>query len=212
MGPDEGSGESLLARHEHERSSNLGRKRLAPETDSQKRPPGTSAARRRKVAIGGPLKFFPASVHGQAWMNADARNGWTDGLPRRPLGVDQTLNQIMAQPTARWYLGGDPRLLSRKSATVLRLLPPLRLRLRSSRNKVAGDATPHSRRSACTVNGSNGMARSIHTCGAARPWDANSLFPLYRGLQPRYQGVSNRQWNDGYQRCASRQGNGLRDG
>jgi hypothetical protein len=141
------------------------------------------------------VKFFPASVHGTAWMQALLVAGGTIRTAAQATAIGAlTLNQIMAQPTARCYLGGDPQLvaverdttgagLTTAAKTALLAAYPL------AQRQIGGDSTTF------TPVGAHGFWMSwapkpIDTrVATARPADAAYLFPLYRGLNPGTKGV-----------------------
>ena len=131
-----------------------------------------------KVAPLGPLKFFPASVHGQAWMNALLVAGGMTAAQATATG-NQTLNQIMSQASARCYLGGDSHLVAEErnsgSFTV-------------AQKQIGGDTATF------TPTGAHGKWLAYPGAidprlAARRPADAAYLFPIYRGLNPGTKGV-----------------------
>ena len=152
---------------------------------------GTKATARNcgasyKVAVGGPLKFFPASVHGQAWMNALLVTGGMTAAQATAIG-NLTLNQIMAQPTARCYLGGDPHLVA-EERNGTPVLPAPQVAFTAAQKQMGGDTTTF------TPIGVHGQWKQWlgpidPRVALKRPWDANYLFPIYRGLNPGTKGV-----------------------
>jgi hypothetical protein len=133
-----------------------------------------------RVTPGGPLVFFPASVHGTAWMKALIMAGGMTNAQATAVGA-YTLDQIMSQASSRCYLGGDPRLVAeeRNSASFT-----------AAQKQIGGDTATF------TPVGAHGKwlaypgpvdARLM----ARRPADAAYLFPLYRGLNPGTMGVIN---------------------
>jgi hypothetical protein len=133
------------------------------------------------VVPGGPKLFFPASVHNinNAWFTALLRAG---GMTAQQAtnAANASLGDIMALPTARCYLGGDPHLVAieRNNAN-----------FGNAQKQIGGDETTFT-----PVGGAKG--RWLQWPGpidprlaARRPWDAQYLFPIYRGLNPGTKGV-----------------------
>ncbi len=142
------------------------------------------------VMIGGvPVwQFFPAAAHGTTAPYAWARTLWVNSgdytaataTNHANLTVAQIMSQPLAagQPAPRCYPGGDPHLVA------------------IERNAMGGAAV--GRRggadSTFTPNGANGAWRQWlgpvdPRLAARRPWDANYLFPLYRGQNAGFKGV-----------------------
>jgi len=132
-----------------------------------------------RTTINGPLKFFPASVHSTAWFRARLQEGGMTAA-QAETASDASLSDIMAQSTARCYLGGDPHLVAveRNNANFA-----------IDQKQIGGDE-----RTFTPINGAKG--RWLAWPGpvdprllAARPWDAQYLFPIHRGLNPGTKGV-----------------------
>jgi hypothetical protein len=124
------------------------------------------------------MKFFPASMHGQAWMKAMLITGGMTSTQATNVG-NYSLDQIMAQPTAHCYLGGDPMLVAEERNSGA---------FTTAQKQVGGDT------STFTPTGAHG--KWLAYPGAVdprlalkRPADAAYLFPLYRGLNPGMKGV-----------------------
>lgn len=131
-----------------------------------------------QVTPGGPLKFFPASVHPNAWFQALLVTG---GMSPAAATAEQTapIWTIMRHAGARCYLGGDPHLVavSRTAA----LYPSA-----SDRQKGGDDTT-------FTSVGANGAwvqyTSSPFAALTAKRADAKYLFPLSRTINTNYKGV-----------------------
>ena len=131
---------------------------------------------------GSPRLFFPASVHNRnnVWFtNLLIAGGMTANQARDT--ADASLGDIMAKSTAKCYLGGDPHLAAIERAN---LPSPAQDNLKF----IGGDETTF------TPVGARG--RWIQWTGPIdprlqlkRPWDAQYLFPIYRGLNPGTKGV-----------------------
>jgi hypothetical protein len=124
------------------------------------------------------MKFFPASVHGTAWMKALLITGGMTSTQATNVG-NYSLDQIMSQPTSRCYLGGDPMLVAEErnsgGFTV-------------AQKQIGGDT------STFTPTGAHGKWLAYPGAIdprllARRPNDAAYLFPIYRGLNPGTKGV-----------------------
>ncbi|GAC1649662.1 MAG: hypothetical protein NVS4B3_07080 [Gemmatimonadaceae bacterium] len=114
------------------------------------------------------LKFFPASVHTSAAFRDTVANA-NGGVP--PSDFMLTVDRVLADPGARCYPGGDPRLVASERGIVL-----------------PGDTTTF------TAVGTKGSWTAWTgpidpRVQAARPWDYKYLIPLYRGLNSTSQGV-----------------------
>jgi hypothetical protein len=127
------------------------------------------------VVPGGPKLFFPASVHNanNAWFIALLKAG---GMTTQQAtnAANASLGDILAQPTARCYLGGDSHLVAVERA--------------GAPGQIGGEDKTF------TPVGTKG--RWLQWPGpidprlqAKRPWDAQYLFPIYRGLNPGTKGV-----------------------
>jgi hypothetical protein len=131
------------------------------------------------VTPGGPRKFFPLSVHGQAWFRTLLQNGGMTAAQAADTSA-ASLTTIMRKSTARCYLGGDPQLVAeeRNSAG-----------FSNADKQKGGDDTTF------TAVGAKGSWMAWP--GAVDPRIANTrykaqagyLFPLYRGLNPGTKGV-----------------------
>ena len=131
-----------------------------------------------KAAPGGPLVFFPASVHGTAWMNALLILGGMTATQATNTG-NMSLSQIMSQATSRCYLGGDPHLVAEERNSGAFLL---------TQKQIGGDT------STFTPTGVHGKWLAYPGAvdarlSARRPADAAYMFPIYRGLNPGTKGV-----------------------
>jgi hypothetical protein len=130
------------------------------------------------------MKFFPASMHGTAWMKAFLVSGGLSSTAANTIG-SMTVSQIMTQATARCYLGGDPHLVAEERNG----MPIATYTL--AQQQVGGDTATAA---TFTPTGMHGKwlaypgvvdARLL----ARRPADAAYMFPLYRGLNPGTKGV-----------------------
>ena len=151
-----------------------------------------------RVTNGGPLVFFPASEHlttasngsGTTWFKTLLMNGGMTNA-QATTASNASLNTIMAQPTARCYLGGDPRLvaeerdtagLSTAAKNAMIAAYPL-----AAQRQLGGDPTTF------TPVGAHGFWHKyngpIDPRVAALRTDAGYLFPIYRGLNPGTKGV-----------------------
>jgi hypothetical protein len=131
-----------------------------------------------KVTVGGPLKFFPASVHGQAWMKTLLIAGGMTSTQATTVG-NYSLDQIMSQATSRCYLGGDPMLVAEERNSAAFTV---------AQKQIGGDT------STFTPTGVHGKWLAYPGAidprlAARRPADAAYLFPIYRGLNPGTKGV-----------------------
>jgi hypothetical protein len=134
-----------------------------------------------RTVVGGPRQFFPASVHNQnnLWFTALLRAGGMTAQQATDT-ANASIDDIMAKSTARCYLGGDSHLVAveRNNANFA-----------NADKQIGGDETTFT-----PVNGSKG--RWLQWTGpvdprvaARRPWDAQYLFPIYRGLNQGTKGV-----------------------
>lgn len=135
-----------------------------------------------RVVPGGPRLFFPASVHNvnNVWFtNLLVAGGMTARQAQDTANAG--LGEIMAKSTARCYLGGDPHLVAveRNNGNFT-----------NAQKQIGGDETTFT-----PVNGARG--RWLQWPGAVdprlaarRPWDAQYLFPIYRGLNAGTKGVA----------------------
>jgi hypothetical protein len=125
------------------------------------------------------MKFFPASVHGTAWMKAFLQAGGMTATQATNVG-NYTIDQIMSQATSRCLLGGDPRLVAEErnsgSFTI-------------AQKQIGGDS------STFTPTGAHGKWLAYpgvvdpRLTAVANRSDAAYLFPIYRGLNPGTKGV-----------------------
>ncbi len=126
-----------------------------------------------KVLPTGPLVFFPAAIHNNAW----AATLWVaGGMAAGTATTHKTasVNTIMSGAGARCYLGGDPHLVALE------------------RSGVAGQKGGED--STFTATGligswSQWTGTIDSRLATLRPWDKNYLFPLYRGLNANTKGV-----------------------
>lgn len=130
-----------------------------------------------RTAPGQAKKFFPASVHGQAWFRTLLQAGGMTAQQATDTS-NASLGDIMAKSTARCYLGGDPHLVAveRNSASFT-----------AAEKQIGGEDTTF------TANGARGRwlpwPGPVDPRLAARRADAQYLFPIYRGLNPGTKGV-----------------------
>jgi hypothetical protein len=134
-----------------------------------------------RTTPGGPRQFFPASVHNQAnaWFtNLLIAGGMT--AQQASDTANASLGTIMAKSTARCYLGGDPHLVAveRNNGSFT-----------NAQKQIGGDSSTFT-----PVNGARGHwltwpGAIDPRVAAKRPWDAQYLFPIYRGLNPGTKGV-----------------------
>jgi hypothetical protein len=138
----------------------------------------TCGATYKTNAATGATKFFPASVHGTAWMHDSLVAGGMTNTAANNVGA-MSLSSIMSQPTSRCYLGGDPRLIAeaRNSGAFT-----------NAQKQRGGDTA--------TFTPTDAHGKWLPYPGpidarlaARRPADAAYLFPLYRGLNPGAMGV-----------------------
>ncbi|HEX7939722.1 MAG TPA: hypothetical protein VF483_12120 [Gemmatimonadaceae bacterium] len=131
------------------------------------------------VVAGGPLKFFPASVHNTSWFKTLMTGA---GMTSTQAGNEQaaSLATIMGHTGARCYLGGDPHLVAVERTTGLGFT--------AAAIQKGGDDTTFS---ATDQNGAwvQYSATPNATLQAKRPWDAQYLFPLHRSLNANAKGV-----------------------
>jgi hypothetical protein len=134
-----------------------------------------------RTTPGGPRQFFPASVHNQnnVWFTNLLMAGGMTAQQAQDT-ANASLGNIMAKSTARCYLGGDPHLVAveRNNAGFT-----------NAEKQIGGDSTTFT-----PVNGSKGRwlawpGAIDARLAAKRPWDAQYLFPIYRGLNPGTKGV-----------------------
>ena len=124
------------------------------------------------------MKFFPASVHGQAWMNALlVAGGMTAAQATATGNLTLTRSCRRRPPAATWVA---TRTWLRKSATVVR--SPV------AQKQIGGDTATF------TPTGVHGKWLAYPGAidprlQARRPADAAYLFPIYRGLNPGTKGV-----------------------
>jgi hypothetical protein len=132
-----------------------------------------------RVAIGGPRKFFPASVHTQSWFRTLLQAGGMTATQATDTS-NASLNTIMAKSTARCYLGGDPHLVAeeRNSGSFT-----------NAQKQKGGDDTTF------TVVGARGTWSTfpgvVDARVSAKRIDAAQLFPIYRGMNSGTKGVIN---------------------
>lgn len=128
-------------------------------------------------------KFFPVSVHDEAWFRALLVNPAPNGMGLSGSQVDNhrnSVNNIMRSPGARCYPIGDPHLVAveRRAADY----PQAWMRQKG------GDDTTF------TPVGNHGSWRLFSNAPnarilAARPHDARYIAPLHRSLNPGVKGV-----------------------
>jgi hypothetical protein len=131
------------------------------------------------VVSGGPLKFFPASVHPTTWfrdlMVAGGMSTSSANSER-----DASLSTIMGHSNARCYLGGSPQLVAVERTAALGYAT-------SAIQKGGDDTTftPTDQFGAWTLYSATPNA----TVAAKRPHDAQYLFPIHRSLNTNAKGV-----------------------
>jgi len=134
-----------------------------------------------RVVVGGPKVFFPASVHNvnNVWFTNLLRAGGMT-VQQSTDTANASIDDIMAKSTARCYLGGDSHLVAveRNNNNFL-----------AGAKQIGGDETTFT-----PVNGSKGSWIRWNgpvdpRLAIKRPWDAQYLFPIYRGLNPGAKGV-----------------------
>ncbi len=129
--------------------------------------------------VNGVSKFFPVSIHQQAWFNTMMQT--QGGMSPAQASAEQnaTVNAIMQHAGARCYLGGDPHLvaISRTAA----LYPNA-----ADRQKGGEDTT-------FTPVGANGSwtlySNTPNATVSAVRADAKYLFPLSLAFNPNFKGV-----------------------
>ena len=128
------------------------------------------------ITLNGPAVFFPASVFTKGWFAQALMNGGMSANNANNMS-GASLNTIMAQPTARCYLGGDNHLVAEE---------------RDSTNFAANVKQIGGTDATFTPNGKHGRwlqyPGPIDPRVVGRP-DGAYLFPLYRGLNPGTKGV-----------------------
>ena len=131
-----------------------------------------------KTSASGPKKFFPVSIHNNAWVRTQLQaGGMTSGQASDT--SQASLNTIMSKTGARCYLGGDPHLVAveRNSSSFTT----------TQKQRGGEDST-------FTITGVKGAwikypGTVDARLKAKRPYDADYLFPIYRGLNPGTKGV-----------------------
>lgn len=131
------------------------------------------------VTPGGPLQFFPMAVHNTSWFKALMIAGGMSSTAAAN-EASASVQTIMSHANARCYPGGDPHLVA--VARTSALYPTA-----SDRQKGGTDTT-------FTPVDAYGSWKLYSTSpnalvAAARPYDANYLFPLYRGFNTNAKGV-----------------------
>jgi hypothetical protein len=134
--------------------------------------------------VNGVPKFFPDAVHSTSnaydWFGDILTSNSGDNMSNSQANSHRgkSMSSIMASPNARCYLGGDPHLVAveRKGIGA------------ASDYQKGGDDTTF------TANGNNGQwiawpGAVQASVAAARPWDKDYLYPIYRGFNPGTQGV-----------------------
>jgi hypothetical protein len=140
-----------------------------------------------KVVPGGPLKFFPASMHlatttgGVTWFKTLLIAGGMTNQQATDTS-NASLNTIMSKATARCYLGGDSHLVAEERNSVA---------FTNAQKQVGGDTATAATFTATGVHGKwlvypGAVDARLQ---ARRPADAAYLFPIYRGLNPGTKGV-----------------------
>ncbi len=131
------------------------------------------------VTPGGPLQFFPMAVHNTSWFKILMMAG---GMSSTQANNEATasVRTIMSHAGARCYPGGDPHLVAVARTAALYPSP-------ADRQKGGTDTTftPVDAYGAWTQYTTTPNA----LVAAARPYDANYLFPLYRGFNTNAKGV-----------------------
>jgi hypothetical protein len=122
-------------------------------------------------------KFYPVSVHGQAWFVTALRAGGMTAQQAADTS-NASMATILAKSTARCYLGGDSHLVAveRNSNSFT-----------NAQKQIGGEDTTF------TSSGNEGAwvrwPGVVDPRLAARRSDAAYLFPLYRGQNPGTKGV-----------------------
>jgi hypothetical protein len=131
------------------------------------------------VVPGGPLKFFPAYVHGASWAQSLYSNGGMTSSQANS-EANKSFDQIMQGPGARCFLGGANQLAAVERMGVSGYS--------TSAQQKGGDDTTF------TASGAGGEWLRWPGAVDARlaawhPWDAAYLFPLSKALNPASNGV-----------------------
>jgi len=139
----------------------------------------TSCGDWHAVTIGGPDKFFPVSVHSAAWFAPLVQAG---GMSASAAATESaaSVSTIMQHANARCFLGGDPHLVA-VERTILS-------------HPTAGDRQKGGDDTTFTATDPNGAWQAFTTTpngavAARRPYDAQYLFPIYRGINSGSKGV-----------------------
>ena len=143
------------------------------------KPTTTNCGASYRTTPGGPRQFFPASVHTQAWFRTLLQAGGMTAQQATDTS-NASLGDIMAKSTGRCYLGGDPHLVAVERNN---------LSFSNAQKQIGGDSSTFT-----PVNGAKGHwlpwpGPVDPRLAARRPWDAQYLFPIYRGLNPGTKGV-----------------------
>lgn len=124
-------------------------------------------------------KFFPASVHATTWFRQMMQNA---GMSASAANAESsaTVATIMQHTGARCYLGGDPHLVAVQRTT--------------AQGYAAADIQKGGDDTTFSATDQYGAWTRFTTTPASdialkRPWDAQYLFPIYRGYNPGAKGV-----------------------
>lgn len=131
-----------------------------------------------KTSASGPKKFFPVSMHNTSWFRTQLQAGGMTSSQASDTS-QASVNTIMAKTTSRCYLGGDPHLVAVE---------------RNSGSFTTAQKQRGGEDSTFTATGARGAwikypGTVDARLKARRPWDADYLFPIYRGLNPGTKGV-----------------------
>jgi len=131
------------------------------------------------VVSGGPLKFFPASVHNTTWFKTLMTGA---GMSSSAAESEKTasLATIMGHANARCFLGGAPQLVAVTRTTGLGFT--------TAQIQKGGDDTTFT----ATDEEGGWLVYSTTpnaTVAAKRPHDAKYLFPIHRSLNSNAKGV-----------------------
>lgn len=131
------------------------------------------------VTPGGPLEFFPVAVHNTTWFkNLMIAGGMSSSQANSEASA--SVQTILSHAGARCYPGGDPHLVA--VARTSALYPSA-----ADRQKGGTDTTftPIDAYGSWTKYSDTPVAK----VAAARPNDADYLFPIYRGFNTNVKGV-----------------------
>jgi hypothetical protein len=128
---------------------------------------------------GGPLEFYPIAIHNTSWFKSAMMTG---GMTSTQANNEATasVQTIMSEANARCYPGGDPHLVAVARTAALYPNASDRQKGGSDTTFTPVDAYGHWVQYSATPNA---------MVAAARPNDAQYLFPLYRGFNSNIKGV-----------------------